>query len=172
MQRLSGKLSVAALSCWRDANIAWGQEVTLKSWGLLSEEKSDQAHSVSLGSSMQFSLIWYIYTYITKTWTTFLIKKKCSFFLSLSLFLHSEGLVVKDKLISHRGWASSVAWHPTSNLLVSGAHDGSITSRGMISHPNCQPYLHADLWKAIYYQYGVSVKQGALRFCKIVFLET
>lgn len=34
--------------------------------------------------------------------------------------------IVKERLISHRLWVSSVAWHPTRPLLLSGSHDGRI----------------------------------------------
>ena len=39
--------------------------------------------------------------------------------------VHADA-VVKDRLISHKLWVSSVAWHPTSSLLLTGSHDGTI----------------------------------------------
>jgi len=39
----------------------------------------------------------------------------------------SSDAMVKERLISHSLWVSSVAWHPTKiSMLVSGSHDGSI----------------------------------------------
>lgn len=44
----------------------------------------------------------------------------------VDLMILAEGLVVKDKFMSHKMWVSSVQWYPNSNVFISGSHDGSI----------------------------------------------
>jgi len=82
-----------------------------------------------------------------------------------------EGQVLKDKLLSHTAFVSTVTWHPThSTLLASGSHDGDVKLWDIRSKTPLQtmPSNHQDKVLAIQWD-GPSriVSGGADKMLKV-----